>query len=275
MSRYLDPKTDIVFKKIFGEHPHLLRSFLNAVLPLPDDGLIDHLEYLLPEQTPAIPPLKHTIVDVKCTDSQGRIFIVEMQLEWTDSFMQRMLFGASQAYVKQLDKGEKYELLNPVYGLGIIGAVFDKESEDWYHHYKLVNVEKTHREIKGLQIVFLELPKFKPSTKDDKKLRILWLRFLAEINEKTKQIDPVLLAVPEINEALHLTEESGYSKTELEAYDKYWDSVSIEKTLLSGRYAEGHAAASLQIAKNLLAEGMDIAKISQITGLSIEQIRAI
>ena len=34
MSRYLDPKADVVFKKIFGDHPHLLKSFLNAVLPL-------------------------------------------------------------------------------------------------------------------------------------------------------------------------------------------------------------------------------------------------
>ena len=40
MSRYLDPKADVVFKKVFGEHPHLLISFLNAILPLPDDGQI-------------------------------------------------------------------------------------------------------------------------------------------------------------------------------------------------------------------------------------------
>ena len=32
--RYLDPKNDLTFKKVFGEHPHLLRSFLNALLPL-------------------------------------------------------------------------------------------------------------------------------------------------------------------------------------------------------------------------------------------------
>ena len=34
MSRYLDPKNDLVFKRIFGDHPHLLISFLNAILPL-------------------------------------------------------------------------------------------------------------------------------------------------------------------------------------------------------------------------------------------------
>ena len=64
MARYLDPKTDIVFKKIFGQHPQLLKSFLNAVLPLPENGLIDSLEYLSSEQVPAIPTFKYTVVDI-------------------------------------------------------------------------------------------------------------------------------------------------------------------------------------------------------------------
>ena len=99
MSRYLDPKTDIVFKKIFGQHPELLKSFLNAVLPLRRMRLIISLEYLPSEQVPVIPAFKYTVVDVKCTDQQGRVFIVEMQIQWTTSFMQRMLFNASKAYV--------------------------------------------------------------------------------------------------------------------------------------------------------------------------------
>src|ERR1700738_650684 len=108
MPRYLDPKTDIVFKKIFGQHPHLLKSFLNAVLPLPEDGFIVSLEYLPSAQVPVIPAFKYTVVDVRCTDQQGRIFIVEMQIQWTTGFMQRMLFNASKAYVSQLQKGEQF-----------------------------------------------------------------------------------------------------------------------------------------------------------------------
>ncbi len=54
MARYLDPKADMVFKKIFGQHAHLLKSFLNALLPLPDDGLIVSLEYLTLEQVPTM-----------------------------------------------------------------------------------------------------------------------------------------------------------------------------------------------------------------------------
>ena len=43
MARYLDPKSDLVFKKIFGEHPNLLKDFLNAILPLPQDCTIESL----------------------------------------------------------------------------------------------------------------------------------------------------------------------------------------------------------------------------------------
>lgn len=272
MSFYLDPKTDIVFKKIFGEHPQLLRSFLNAVLPLPENGLIESLEYLSFEQAPLIPAFKYTIVDVKCRDQQGRIFIVEMQIQWTNSFMQRLLFGASTAYVKQLESGEKYELLKPVYGLGLIASIFDKTNPNWYHHYQLVNVENPQRTIKDLQLVFIELPKFKPSSITEKKLQILWLRFLSELNNKTREIPAEWLEVPEIKTAVKLSEEAAYSPGELAAYEKYWDAVSTEKTLLSGRYREGWQAGQLQLINNLLANGLKKTDIAQAAGLSLPEL---
>ena len=101
--RYLDPKNDLTFRKVFGQHPNLLKSFLNALLPL--DVPIRSLEYLPAELVPEIPLLKFSIVDVRCVDENGRQFIVEMQMLWTDSFKTRVLFNASKAYVRQLDKG--------------------------------------------------------------------------------------------------------------------------------------------------------------------------
>ena len=138
MSRYLDPKADVVFKKIFGDHPKLLISFLNAVLPLASNSPIIELSYLQSEQVPPIPEFKRTIADVKCKDAHGRVFIVEMQMNWTDSFKQRLLFGTSQAFVKQLEKGNEYKLLQPVYGLGLVAEIYEKTSPVWYHHYQLV-----------------------------------------------------------------------------------------------------------------------------------------
>jgi predicted transposase/invertase (TIGR01784 family) len=289
MARYLDPKADVVFKKIFGEHPHLLISFLNAVMPFPNDKQIVTLDYLSTEQIPVIPALKRTIADVRCVDEQGRTFIVEMQIDWTDSFKQRLLFEAGQAFVKQLKKGEEYHLLQPVYGLGLINSVFDKTT-DWYHHYQFVNIEKPEREIiEHLQLIFIELPKFPVHSAKEKQLRLLWLRFMREINQQTQIVSPELLSVPEISEAISLAEEAAYSKPELHAYEAYWDAVSTEKTLWRGKYeegilvgeargeargeAKGERAALIRIVKNLQTQGASIENIQAITGLSMVELQ--
>jgi predicted transposase/invertase (TIGR01784 family) len=277
--RYLDPKNDIVFKKIFGEHPHLLKSFLNAVLPLADDALIESLEYLAPEQLPEIPSFKKTIVDVKCKDEKGQIFIVEMQMNWTDSFKQRLYFGASQASVKMLKSGENYSYVQPVYGLGLVNSIFHEDPDDWYHHYRLVKQHKNGGEdvIKYLQLIFIEIPKFPVKRRSEKKLQILWLRFLKEISRGEQEVSEDLLAVPEIKEALNIAKESAFTADELEFYDSYWDAMAIEKTIAADALAkgreEGSAQEKLAIAKNLLALGIDFAIIAKSTGLAIELVR--
>ena len=102
---YFDPKNDLTFKKIFGQHPHLLKSFLNALLPLAEDQVIESLEYLPAELVPEIPLLKHSIVDVRCKDNKGRQFIVEMQMFWTEHFKSRVVFNARQKWKPMTDIG--------------------------------------------------------------------------------------------------------------------------------------------------------------------------
>ena len=183
--KYLDPKADLTFKKIFAGHPDLLISLLNALLPLKRNQQIKSIEYLPTELVPVDPLHKDTIVDVRCRDVEGRQFVVEMQMAWTDAFKQRVLFNASKAYVSQAEMGCKYEDLQPVYSLKIVSA------------------------------------------------------FTAE---------------------------------ELRAYDKFWDRVSSEKTLMEGRYDEGKQDKALEIAQNLKSAGMDVDTICKMTGLGKEEI---
>jgi len=274
MSRYLDPKADVVFKKIFGDHPQLLISFLNALLPLPSNSPIVTLTYLQSEQVPVIPEFKRTIADVKCTDAQGRVFIVEMQMNWTDHFKQRLLFGTSQAFVKQLDRGEEYKFLQPVYGLGIVAEIYEKTTSDWYHHYQLVKKgDADHSDlIEHLQLIFIELPKLPIQSSEEKKLRLLWLRFLREIDEKTTTVSNDLLEIPEIAQAVELAEESAYTPGELSLYEGYWDQVSREKTLIMDKYAEGKAEGKAEIAINMLKDNEPLDKIIRFTGLSQQDI---
>ena len=96
-----------------------------------------------------------------------------MQMMWSASFEQRMVFGASQAYVKQLKAGQRYSELRPVYALAIINSIFLPQQPDYYHHYKIVNIEQPQQTLKGLEFVFIELPKFTPEDRAEKRLQTL------------------------------------------------------------------------------------------------------
>ena len=99
-----------------------------------------------------------------------------------------------------------------------------------------------------------------------------------------------VLQSPSEDELIHLQqylpsveelEISGFTDAELRAYDKFWDSVSVERTLLDDRYQKGREEGreeginqrSLEIARNMLAKGMDASTVLEITGLSIEEIQ--
>ena len=90
---------------------------------------------------------------------------------------------------------------------------------------------------------------------------------------------------------------SGFSDAELRAYDKFWDSVSVERTLIDDSYQKGKEEGmekgiaegmemgmkqgmekgmnlrSLEIARKMLAKGMDDASVMDMTGLTVEEIK--
>ena len=236
---YLDPKADLTFKKVFGEHPDLVMNLLNALLPLEEGEEIKEVEYLPAELVPETPLKKNSIVDVRCRDAKGRVFIVEMQMLWSPAFMQRVLFNASKAYVRQLGAGYKYELLQPVYSLSLVNDVFMPDVPEYYHDYRLVHMEHSDKVIDGLRFIFVELPKFTPKTFSEKKMHVLWLRYLTEINENTRKVSEDLLEVPEINKAVELIKESAFSDAQLLGYDAFWDAVRVENTIISDALKKG------------------------------------
>jgi len=297
MEGFLDPRSDLVFRRIFGEHPDILRDFLNAMLPL--DSPIVSLEYLPIDQMPVLPVYKRGIVDVRCVDENGRQFIVEMQMQWTAAFLQRVLFNASQAYVKQLEKGETFELLQPVIALSLLDDRFVRDSDEFYHHYRIVNVGMPERRIEGLEFVFVELPKFRQARPGEaRRVRWAWLRFLRDAADAGKAGHPSVEAFERetgineaINEALRISRESNFSPAERDAYDRFWDIVRTERTLIQGKtkeameqghakgHAKGHAegraegraegmAEGLELAlKNMMAAGIAEAKAKGILGI--------
>ena len=285
MAKYLDPKADVTFKKVFGEHKNLVISLLNALLPLDEGKQVESIEYLPPELVPETPLGKNTIVDVRCEETGGRKFIVEMQMEWFPDFKQRVLLNSAKAYVRQLPKGNNYKLLQPVYALSLVNETFEPDMDEYYHYYHLVHDLHSDKVLDGLHLVFVELPKFKAKNLVEKKMQVLWLRFLTEIDrDGVDEVSQDLLDNPQTGQALEIVRESGMNDAERAAYEGFWDRVSIETTKksylaeaeakLGVAVAERDAAVEKlrQTARNLKAMNLTNEQIAAATGLSAAEI---
>ncbi len=285
MAKYLDPKADLTFKKIFGEHPDLVMSLLNALLPLEKGKEITDIHYLSPERVPRTEEGKDSIVDVYCETNDKRQFIVEMQMYWTTNFMQRVLFNSSKVYVSQMKQGDSFSNLQPVYSLNLIDDIFEPKMEEYYHYYHLVHDKYTHKVIDGFHLVFVELKKFKPKTMAEKKMQVLWLRFLTEINAYTEEVPQELLDNPEISKAIRLVEESAYTRAQLLGYDMFWDRVSRDKTMADElretkekleEKTEQLKQKDIDTTRKLKAMNvMTIEQIAEATGLAAEEVEGL
>lgn len=284
--KYCDPRYDITFKKVFAQNPDLMISLLNALLPLKGGQIINKIEYLTPEMIPEMPNAKYSVVDVQCKDNKNQKFLVEMQMIWSEEFKSRVLFNASKAYVSQLGKAGSYKLLQPVYSINIVNDIFETDlpKDEYFHYYQLVHERHTEKIIKGLHIAFIELPKFKPQNKAEKKMLDLWLRFLTEINGNTKEAPEELMMNPLTKKAVTLMEEAGMTDGERYAYWKNIDNVLVEQAIMreainkgreEGReegLEEGIKQGTLETAKKFKDLGVSIETICNATGLSEEEL---
>lgn len=124
----------------------------------------------------------------------------------------------------------------------------------------------------------------------------MWLRYLTEINEQTREIPAELMENPEIKKAVSVLEESAFTDAQLLGYEKFWDIISVEKTLYGsgwrrglreGREAgkeegikegmkagkeKGETEMRRKIACNLKKAGLSLDVIIQTTGLTAKEI---
>ncbi|MBR4264865.1 MAG: Rpn family recombination-promoting nuclease/putative transposase [Bacteroidales bacterium] len=274
MSKYLNPKVDLTFKKIFGEHPNLVKSLLNALLPLPEGMTIEKVDIISSENVPENPVKKYSIVDVRCTDNNGRGFIVEMQSYWNKEFFSRTLFNAASMYTKQLAKGNPFDNLKEVYALALVNdEAFDYEGDNGYmQEFYIINKNHPNDIRHDLSLIFIELVKYKPLDRGSRAIKDLWLRFLTEINEQTEIVDSVLLENPEISQALNIVERSAYSDSDLYVYEDALLEVMTQRNSLKNERAKGKAEEKLETAKRMKEKGFDLQSIADITQLSVEDI---
>lgn len=176
---FLDPKSDMAFKKLFGDitHKNILMSFLNSVLDRVEGEKIVDVVMNDPNNVAEILSSKTSAVDVRCTDQHGNQYIVEMQVLDQKDYELRAQYYSSLALSRQLASGEKYIKLMPVIFIGILDFNLFATPNYISHHFILDN-QTYNWELKHLEFHFIELNKFNKNLESLVTILDKWIYFL-------------------------------------------------------------------------------------------------
>ncbi|MEI8295973.1 MAG: Rpn family recombination-promoting nuclease/putative transposase, partial [Alphaproteobacteria bacterium] len=162
ITKYLDPKNDVAFRKIFGteKNKDILMHFLNDMAMFEDNPSITDISFLKTIQDPEIASKKTSIVDILCKDASGRQYIVEMQVANDIGFAERAQYYAAKAYINQANVGDRYHNLREVVFLAITQFNMFPKRKHFKSDHIILEKESHDHDLTHLAFSFLELPKF-------------------------------------------------------------------------------------------------------------------
>jgi predicted transposase/invertase (TIGR01784 family) len=185
LSKFLDPKNDFAFKRIFGTEKNrdILIHFINDILGFEGPEQIQKVSFLKTTQDPEIASKKQSLVDVLCTDEAGRQYIIEMQVARTSGFEKRAQYYAAKAYSRQLERGDGYAHLKEVIFIAITDFVMFKDKPSYYSTHCLLDTETYSHDLKDFSFTFLELPKFHKTIDELTSIIEKWTYFFKHADE--------------------------------------------------------------------------------------------
>jgi predicted transposase/invertase (TIGR01784 family) len=269
----LKVKNDFIFQKIFGqnEHKEILISFLNAVLSLEAERKLTDIEIL--ENTRLKKDNiddKLGVLDIRAKTAAGEQINIEIQLVNQYNMDQRTLFYWSKLFSEQLKEGQPFQSLKKTITINILDFNYVGVAQ---YHAVFHLWEDSHKDCKLtdiLEIHFLELPKFRKARPDLSKPLDRWLIFIEDSPEEVRNMamnnDPTIAKAEELLERLGSLDEVQryYEAREMAIHD--------EVTRITGARAEGKAEGKLEDARKMLAKQMPEELITEITGISREEL---
>jgi predicted transposase/invertase (TIGR01784 family) len=278
--KYINPFTDFGFKKLFGTelNKDLLIDFLNEVI-LPDQKRIHDLRYSNNERIGQTELDRKAIFDLYCISSLGERFIVEMQKAKQNYFKDRSVFYSSFPIQEQAQTGDWNYKLSPIYTVGILDFAFsdDKITEEIKTDNQEVRHEVQLKNQKGkvfydkLTFIYLEMPHFTKTEEELETTYDKWLYVLKHLPSLTER--PKKLQEKVFQRLFEAAEIAKFTPEEKEQYEESLKSYRDLKNVLDTAYDEGEMKGKLQIAINMIKKGLPIELISEMTGLSIGDIK--
>ena len=281
--RYINPYTDFGFKMLFGTemNKELLISFINSLLS--GKEVIRDLTYLNTEHLGTSEADRRAVFDVYCENERGEKILIEMRRGEQQFFKDRSLYYATFPIREQGEKGEWDYRLKAVYVIGILNFKFDSEDDNFFHHeVQLMDVCTKQVFYDKLTFIYLEIPKFNKSEDELVTMFDKWLFVLRNLSRLMAR--PAALQDRIFTRLFEAAEIAKFTKEQYEAYEESlkvyrdWQNtiVTAEQKGMAKGMAEGIAKGRMEQnianARSMKLAGLDYEIISQVTGLSKDEI---
>ena len=276
--RYISLLTDFGFKRIFGTDPNkeLLINFLNSLFD--GEEVIKDVKYLNSENVGDVYAERKAIFDVYCENEKGEKFIVEMQNAYQTYFKDRSLFYSTFPIREQAPKGSDWNFcLKKVYVVALLNYKMSDEafdSSDTIHTIALMDT-KTNKVFNAkLMFKYVEVGRFDKTDEELTSLSDKWMYVLKNLSRLDNR--PAALREKIFSKLFAAASVARFTPTELREYEDslkaYRDIKNSLDTAKEEGREEGREQRNIEIAKKMLAAGMDIDIIINMTDLSKDEI---
>ncbi|WP_353274502.1 Rpn family recombination-promoting nuclease/putative transposase [Wolbachia endosymbiont (group A) of Ennomos erosarius] len=277
LSKFLDPKNDVAFRRIFGteKNKDILIHFLNDILGFTGKDEIKEIEFLSTIQDAEIASKKQSIVDVLCRDENGVQVIVEMQVAKTKGFEKRAQYYAAKAYSRQADKGDQYHNLKEIIFIAIADCILFPNKSEYKLDHVMLDKDSYEHDLKDFYFTFIELPKF-PKTKEDQLESIVekWIYYFKYADETSeKELERIIGSDIIIKKAYEELNRFNWSEEEFIAYEQEIKRIRDERAVLEQKLDDAKKEGKIEVAKIMLANNVDVTTIVKFTGLSMSEIK--
>lgn len=273
MSKFINPFTDVGFKRVFGQEisKPVLITFLNALLS--DERTIIDVKFLDKEQVALTNDDRSLIYDIYCETETGEHIIVEMQNKYQPYFKKRSIYYLSRSIVAQGERGREWNYdIKAVYLVAFLNFKIGEISNEFRTDVALMDMK--HRTVFSdkVRLVYLQLPYFTKEADDCQTVfeRIIYVLKNLDILERMPWAaqDSVFQKLASIAEVASLNQE------ERRQYDENVRAYRDTNIVMEGQYLEGEkkgrAEEKTSIAKSLKSMGLSVDDIVKATGLPRE-----
>lgn len=288
MGKFINPFTDVGFKRIFGQEfsKPVLLAFLNSLLE--SERVIVDLKFLDKEQLGIADGDRSLIYDIYCETDTGEHIMVEMQNKYQPYFKERSIYYTARSIVEQGERGDEWKYdIKAVYLVAFLNFKISDISKDFRTDVALMDMEHRTLFSDKVRLIYLQLPYF---TKDTEECETIFEQIIYTLKHMDiLQRMPWMAQNAVFQRLSEIAEVASLNKEERMKYDEslraYRDTIAVmdgqfqqgeQKGLEKGR-AEGRAEGQLnekrETAMRLRAMGLTTNQIAQGAGMTVEEVQ--